>query len=439
MIERYSRPEMNRIWSEENRTKTMIEVEKEFVMALAKEKGLAKSEIAALSALKGSRLLQKAKDLEAKTNHDVVALISAIASELDGKAPNLLRYLHYGLTSSDVLDTALAIQMREAADLLLKGQDCVLAELKNLAKKYAMVWMAGRTHGVHAEPMTLGIKFASWYAEALRGKERLLRAKEVVSYGKLSGAVGTFSQIPETLEAEVCRNLGLNFEPVSTQVVPRDRHAEFIQVLVLIAASIERWATEIRHLQRTEVLELEEPFASGQKGSSAMPHKRNPVLCENLVGLSRIVRSYSQAAVEDISLWHERDISHSSVERVILPDACILLDFMLARFKNVLAGLLVYPERMKENMDRSHGLMFSQRVLLSLIDSGMERLKAYEVVQENAMKCWQTREPFRSVIAADPAVNKRLSKKDLDRCFDLSAYQNSVERLLERAGIRMSP
>ncbi len=435
MIERYSRPEMSLIWSEENRIKAMIEVEKEFVLALAREKGLDKSEIAVLSSLKSARLLQKTKEIEAKTNHDVVALISAIASELNGKAPNLLRYLHYGLTSSDVLDTALALQMRESADLLLKDMDSVLAELKNSAKKYAGVWMAGRTHGVHAEPMTLGLKFASWHAEALRGKERLLRVREGISYGKLSGAVGNFSQITETLEKEACFRLGLSPEPVSTQVIPRDRHAEFIQALVLIAAGIERWATEIRHLQKTEVLELEEPFAAGQKGSSAMPHKRNPVLCENLVGLSRLIRSYGQAAVEDIALWHERDISHSSVERVILPDACLLLDFMLTRFKGVLAGLLVYSERMKENMDRSYGLMFSQRVLLALIDSGMERLRAYEVVQKNAMKCWQTKEPFRSVLASDPAVNKRLSKKDLDRCFDLSSYQGSVESLLARAGI----
>ncbi len=435
MIERYSRPEMSLIWSEENRIKTMIEVEKEFVLALAKEKGLEESEIAALSAIKSARILQKTKEIEAKTNHDVVALISAIASELNGKAPNLLRYLHYGLTSSDILDTALALQMREAADLILKGLDSILAELKSLAKKYAGCWMAGRTHGVHAEPMTLGLKFASWHAEALRGKERLLRAKEAISYGKFSGAVGNFSQIPEILEREACLRLGLNFEPISTQVIPRDRHAELIQVLVLIAAGIERWATEIRHLQKTEVLELEEPFASGQKGSSAMPHKRNPVLCENLVGLSRLIRSHGQAAVENIALWHERDISHSSVERVILPDAYILIDFMLARFRTVLAGLLVYPERMKENMNRSHGLMFSQRVLLSLIDSGMERLKAYEVVQKNAMRCWQTKEPFRSVLALDPSVTKRLSKKDLDRCFDLSGYQGSVERLLARAGI----
>ena len=438
MIERYSRPEMSRLWSDENRIKAMIEVEKEFVAALAKEKGIAESEISVLASLKGPSLVKKSKEIEAKTNHDVVALISAIASELNGKAPNLLRYLHYGLTSSDILDTALALQMRDAVDLLLKGLDSVLAELKSLAKKHAMTWMAGRTHGVHAEPMTLGLKFASWHAEALRGKERLLKAKEAISYGKLSGAVGTFSQIPPTLEAQVCLRLGLNPEPISTQVIPRDRHAEFIQVLVLIAAGIERWATEIRHLQKTETLELEEPFAAGQKGSSAMPHKRNPVLCENLVGLSRLMRSYSQAALEDIALWHERDISHSSVERVILPDACILLDFMLNRFKNVLSGLLVYPERMKENMERSYGLMFSQRVLLSLIDSGMERLKAYEVVQKNAMKCWQTRQPFRSVIAADPVVSKRLSRKDLDRCFNLSDYKDSVEQLLERSGIRTS-
>jgi len=435
MISRYSRPEMNRIWSDEHRIKMLVLVEKEFLLALAKEKGFPASEIQSLSALKGSRLLEKAREMEAKSGHDVVGLIAAIASELGGKAPRLLRYLHYGLTSSDVLDTALALQMRESSDLLLTGIEDVLAEIKRLARKHSLTWMAGRTHGVHAEPMTLGVKFASWHAEALRGKERLLRAREVISYGKLSGAVGTFSQIPDTIEAEVCRKLNLKPEPLATQVIPRDRHAEFVHALVLVAAGIERWATEIRHLQKTEVLELEEPFSSEQKGSSAMPHKRNPILCENLVGLSRLIRSYDSAAVENIVLWHERDISHSSVERVILPDACVLLDFMLARFKSVLSGLLVYPERMKENMGKSLGLMFSQRVMLRLIDSGLERLKAYEIVQKNAMKAWETREPFRKILDSDPFVAKRLSKKELDQCFDLSTYKNSVRRLLIRAGV----
>ncbi len=436
MISRYSRTEMSRIWSDENRIKALVLVEKEFLLALAKEKDFPASEIQALSALKGPRLLVKAREMEAKSGHDVVGLISAIASELDGKAPRLLRYLHYGLTSSDVLDTALAIQMRESSDLLLSGIEDIISEIKRLSRKYSFTWMSGRTHGVHAEPMTLGVKFAGWHAEALRGRERLLRAREAISYGKLSGAIGTFSQIPDTIEAEVCRRLNLSPEPIATQVIPRDRHAEFFHALVLVAAGIERWATEIRHLQKTEVLELEEPFSSEQKGSSAMPHKRNPILCENLVGLSRLIRSYESAAVENIVLWHEMDISHSSVERVILPDACILLDFMLARFKKVLSGLSVYPERMKKNMEQSLGLMFSQRVMLRLIDSGLERIKAYELVQKNAMKAWETREPFRDILDSDSLISKRLSKKDLDQCFDLAAYKDSVERLLIRAGVQ---
>lgn len=435
MISRYSRFEMSRIWSDENRIKALVHVEKEFLLALAKEKGFPESEIQALSALKGQRLLEKTREMEERTGHDVVALISAISSELTGKAPRLLRYIHYGLTSSDVLDTALALQMRESVDLLLVGLDGVIAAIKSLSRKHAFTWMAGRTHGVHAEPITLGLKFAGWHAEALRGKERLLRAKEEISFGKLSGAVGTFSQIPDTIEAEVCRRLGLKPEPISTQIIPRDRHADFFHAIVLIAAGIERWATEIRHLQKTEVLELEEPFTSEQKGSSAMPHKRNPILCENLTGLSRLIRSYESAAVENIVLWHERDISHSSVERVILPDACSLLDFMLSRFKNVLLGLSVYPQKMKENMDKSLGLMFSQRVMLRLIDSGLERGKAYEIVQKNAMKTWETREHFRKILESDPMVTKRLSKKELDKCFDLAVYKDSVRRLLNRAGV----
>lgn len=435
MISRYSRVEMSRIWSDENRTRALVLVEKEFLLALAREKKFPASEIQALASLKESRLLEKAREMEIKTGHDVVGLLSAIALELEGKAPTLLRYIHYGLTSSDALDTALALQMRESCDLLLTGLDGVLVELKSLARKYALTWMAGRTHGVHAEPMTLGLKFASWHSEALRGKERLSRAKDMISYGKISGAVGTFSQIPDSIEAEVCYRLNLKPEPLATQVVPRDRHADFFHALVLVAAGIERWATEIRHLQKTEVLELEEPFSSEQKGSSAMPHKRNPILCENLVGLSRLIRSYESAAVENIVLWHERDISHSSVERVIFPDACILLDFMLARFKKVLLGLSVYPERMKENMEKSLGLMFSQRVMLRLIDSGLERLKAYEIVQKNAMKTWESGEDFRKILDQDPVIKKKLSPKDLDDCFNLNAYRGSVKRLLSRAGI----
>jgi adenylosuccinate lyase len=295
--------------------------------------------------------------------------------------------------------------------------------------------MAGRTHGVHAEPITFGVKLAGWHAEVQRDMERLRRAREAVSFGKLSGAVGCFTQVGPELEARVLEKLGLKPEPVATQVVPRDRHAEYFHAVVLSAAAVERFALEIRHLQRTEVLEAEEPFGEGQKGSSAMPHKRNPILCENLCGLARLIRSYEAAVVENIALWHERDISHSSVERVVLPDAHIALDFMLARLKKVLDGLQVYPERMRENLDRSSGLVFSQTVLLRLVDAGLSREEAYALVQRSAMKTWKTREPFLKVLEADPAVTKRLSKKDLAACFNLDAYKGAVKELLARAGV----
>ncbi|MBI5630957.1 MAG: adenylosuccinate lyase [Elusimicrobia bacterium] len=435
MIERYSRPEMSRIWSEDHRLRVLLKVEEAFLEVLAREKGLPAAELKALRAVFGKPLLDKAKALESRSGHEVIGLISAVAEELQGRAPLLTRYLHYGLTSSDILDTALALQLRDSAGLILAGWRGAAARLKALARKHELVWMAGRTHGVHAEPVTFGVKLAGWHAEALRNMERMERARELISYGMASGAVGTYSQVGPRCEAELCRRLGLKPEPVSTQVVPRDRHADFFHALVLSAAAIERFATEIRHLQRTEVLELEEPFTQGQKGSSAMPHKRNPVLCENLCGLSRLIRSYESAAVENIVLWHERDISHSSVERVILPDACVLLDFMLERFRGVLDGLQVYPERMKENLDRSMGLVFSQKVMLKLIDSGLDRLEAYELVQRNAMKTWKTREPFQKALKSDQAVLKRLSPKEIDACFDLAGYKSSVREILRRAGV----
>ncbi|MBI4377433.1 MAG: adenylosuccinate lyase [Elusimicrobia bacterium] len=436
MIERYTRPAMAKIWSDERRYRIILEIEEALLEEISGEKGVPPAEIRSLKSALGPALLEQVKAQEAKSGHEVIALLSVVARAIEAQAPNLVRYLHYGLTSSDVLDTAFALQLRDATDLIIAGWEEAASVLRALSRKHELSWMPGRTHGVHAEPITLGVKLAGWHAEAQRNIERLKRAKELVSYGKCSGAVGAFTHLSPQLEARVCARLGLKPEPVATQVIPRDRHADYFHALVLSAAAIERFALEIRHLQRTEVLELEEPFGSGQKGSSAMPHKRNPVLCENLCGLSRLIRSYESAAVENIGLWHERDISHSSVERVIFPDALIALDFMLARFKTVLDGLKVNLERMRENLDSSLGLVFSQKVLLRLIDAGMPRLKAYDVVQKCAMRTWKSREPFHKALEADAQVIKRLSKKDIAACFDLAAYRGEVREILRRGGVR---
>jgi adenylosuccinate lyase len=435
MIERYSRPEMARIWAEDNRLRIMLRVEGAFLEVLASEKAIPAAELKAFKSAAHQGLHEDVVALEARSGHEVIALLSAVSARIKESAPALDRFLHYGLTSSDILDTALALQLREAADLLLKDWEEVAGRLRTLARAHAGTWMVGRTHGVHAEPISFGVKLAGWHAEAQRNMERLRRARETVGFGKLSGAVGCFTQVGPELELRALGRLDLKPEPVATQVVPRDRHAEYFHALVLSAAAIERFALEIRHLQRTEVLEAEEPFGKGQKGSSAMPHKRNPILCENLCGLARLVRSYESAVVENIALWHERDISHSSVERVAFPDAAIALDFMLARFKTVLDGLQVYPERMKENLDRSLGLVFSQKVLLRLVDSGLSREEAYALVQRSAMKTWKTREPFLKALEGDAAVSKKLSKKELEACFDLDSYKGAVQDLLARGGV----
>ena len=352
MIERYTRPEMAATWSDENRLRRMLEVETAFLEVLAAEKGIPAAEFEALKGLFDEALAERVRSKEAKSGHEVVGLLQAVSVQVKEQAPMMDRYLHYGLTSSDVLDTAFALQLVQATDLLIAGWESVAGKLKLLAAAHEGTWMAGRTHGVHAEPITFGVKIAGWHAEALRNLERLSRARRLIAYGKISGAVGAFTHFAPSLEARTLGALALNPEPVSTQVVPRDRHADYFHALVLSAAAIERFATEIRALQKTEVLEVEEPFTNDQKGSSAMPHKRNPVLCENLCGLARLIRTYESAVVEDCILWHERDISHSSVERIVFPDAAIALDFMLHRFAGVIEGLQVYPERMRENLER---------------------------------------------------------------------------------------
>ena len=434
MIERYTRAAMGQIWSEESRLRAMMRVEEELLKFLAPEKGVPPAELRALRRLLEKSLVEASRRKEASSGHEVIGLLSAVAGELKLKAPKVDRYLHYGLTSSDVLDTALALQLRSACELLISGWEEVSRRMKSLARKHEKTWMVGRTHGVHAEPITFGIKVAGWHAEALRCLKRLRAAKETISYGKLSGAVGAFTQLPSEAEASVLDALGLRPEPVSTQVVPRDRHAEYFHALVLSACAIERVALEIRHLQKTEILELEEPFTEGQKGSSAMPHKRNPILCENLSGLARLIRSQESAVVENCLLWHERDISHSSNERIIFPDAHIALDFMLHRLAVVLDGLQVYPTRMKANLESSHGLVFSQKVLLRLIDAGLGRLEAYDLVQRNAMKTWKGAGTLRQTLGTDAEVTKRLSAKELDACFSLDSYGDSAREILKRGG-----
>ncbi|PCI40019.1 MAG: adenylosuccinate lyase [Elusimicrobia bacterium] len=436
MIERYSLPEMRGLWSTEARIKKMLEVELAWLEKLAPSRKIPARQVSELrKIIKGGPLAAKVRKKEEKSAHDVVAMLQVVSEALEGKAPKVVQYLHFGLTSSDVLDTALAMQLIDANRLLVEAWKPVAKRLKALARKHKKTWMVGRTHGVHAEPIPFGLKMAGWYAEAQRNIKRLERAGREIAFGNLSGAVGTCAHFPPSFEASVLRKLGLKAEPVSTQVVPRDRYAEYFQMIALSAAAIERFATEIRHLQRTEVREAEEPFGSGQKGSSAMPHKRNPVLCENLCGLARVIRGHTVPMLENVALWHERDISHSSVERVTLPDATELLHFMLHRFARVLDGLSVFPKNMMRNLESSHGLVFSQRVLLTLIDKGLGRMRAYDIVQRNAMETWRTGVPFKETLAADKDFMREMGRGELERLFDLSHYGKSVPKVMQRAGV----
>ncbi len=427
MIPRYTREVMGRIWTEEYKFQVWLKVELAALEAMAAA-GLIPPEVPA-------RIRQKAAvdaacilAIEERTHHDVAAFVDHMAECLgeDG------RYFHFGLTSSDVLDTALALRLTEAADLLLADLEELLTVLQDRAYAYKDLPMVGRTHGVHAEPLTLGLKFALWYAEFARQRTRLAAARESIAVGKLSGVVGTFAHLPPEVEAGVCACLGLRPAPISTQVIQRDRHAAFFLTLALIGASVEKVATEIRHLQRTEVREAEEFFAAAQKGSSAMPHKRNPVLSENLCGLARVLRANALAALENVPLWHERDISHSSVERLIAPDSCILLDFMLARLTRVLKNLQVYPEAMAANLARTGGLIFSQGVLLALIKKGLSREAAYRLVQGPAMRVWQEGGDFARRVAEDPEIRRHLSPEELHAIFDLNYYLRYTDAIFAR-------
>lgn len=427
MIQRYTLPRMGKLWESENRFQKWLDVEIAVCEAWAE---LAEIPVDALAVIKKKAKfdVNRIDEIEKVVKHDVIAFLTSVAENVGPES----RYIHKGLTSSDILDTALSLLMREASDIIISDIKELMSVLKKQAYKYKNTPTIGRSHGIHAEPTTFGLKFALWYEEMTRNLKRMKRAKETISVGKLSGAVGTFSNIPPAIEEKVCKKLNLKPEPVATQIVQRDRHAEYLSVLALIAAAIEKIAVEIRHIQRTEVLEAEEPFSKGQKGSSAMPHKRNPVGCENLSGLARLVRSNAMAAFENIALWHERDISHSSVERIIIPDSAILVDYMLDRMKNIVEGLYVYPEKMKENMDRSHGLYNSQRVLLVLTSKGMTRENAYEIVQKNAMKSWQSGIEFKKLLSKDKDVKKYLKIKDIEKIFDLKYYFKNVDYIFKR-------
>jgi adenylosuccinate lyase len=427
MIPRYSRPEMAGLWEPENRYRAWLEVELAACEANAKL-GLIPGKALMNIKKKAAFNVARIDALEKIVKHDVIAFLTAVGENVGPDS----RYIHLGLTSSDVLDTSLASLMRKASDIIVKDIRAVLSTLKQKAKQHKNTVMIGRSHGVHAEPVTFGLKMALWYEEMGRALERMMRARDVISVGKVSGAVGTFANIDPFVETYVCRKLRLKPEPVATQVVQRDRHAEFLSALALIASSIEKFSVELRHLQRTEVLEAEEFFSEGQKGSSAMPHKRNPISAENLSGLARVVRSNAVAAMENIALWHERDISHSSVERIIIPDSTILIDYMLVRFNSLIGKLFVYPQNMKRNMELSKGLFHSETVMLALVRKGLSRETAYAYVQRDAMEVWKQGGDFKQRLQNDRDIRKYLSSREIDDCFDLSHTLKKVDYLFKR-------
>ena len=418
---------MGRIWSDQRRYETWLLVETAAAESMA-DAGIVPVEAARDIRDRGAFDITRIDEIEQITHHDVIAFTTAVAEKVGPSA----RWMHFGMTSSDVIDTAQALQMREACDVILRDLNALGDVIKARAFEYRRTPTIGRTHGVHAEPMTFGLKLAVWFAEVERAIERVRRARETVSVGKLSGAVGTFAHLPPSIEADVCRRLGLSPAPVASQVIQRDRHAELLTVLAITAASLEKFALEIRGLQKTEIGEVEEPFAKGQKGSSAMPHKRNPIGCEQVVGLARLVRANAHAAMENIALWHERDISHSSVERVILPDSFIVLDHMLRRFTRIVKGMLVYPERMRENLERSRGVVFSGSVLLELAKKGISREEAYSWVQRNAMRSFEERRDFKQLLLADADVIGVLPPEELIRAFDLDEQFRHVDHVFDR-------
>lgn len=430
MIDRYTLPEMGSVWDGRNKFQKMLDVEIYASEAMA-EMGKIPQEAFEEIKTKASFDIKRIEEIEAVTRHDVIAFLTAVGEEVGDAS----KYIHMGMTSSDVLDTALSAQMKEAAELLLARLRKLRDVLAEKAVKHKDTLMVGRTHGIHAEPITFGLKMALWTMEMDRCIERLIKAKEIISVGKISGAVGTFANIDPRVEEHVCRRLELKPALVSTQIIQRDRHAEFLTTLALIGCSLDKFATEIRNLQRTDIHEVEEPFSKGQKGSSAMPHKKNPITVERVAGLSRLLRGNALAAMENVALWHERDITHSSVERVIIPDSCIVLDYMLHLFTNVMINLNVYEDNMKSNMDKTLGLVFSQRVMLALVDKGILRETAYEWVQRNALNAWQTKTDFEYLILQDRDIMSLLSNEEVDGLFDYDYHTRYIDYIFERCGL----
>jgi adenylosuccinate lyase len=429
MIERYSRPRMKRVWSDENKFHKWLQVEIAVCEAWA-ELGVIPRK--ALPKIKLARVnLKRMGEILKETHHDVTAFLGSVSESVGEEA----RFIHLGMTSSDVIDTALSLQLIEAAELLSQDIKELISVLAQGAMKHKYTVMIGRSHGIHAEPISFGLKLALWTEEMRRNLERLGEAEKIIAVGKISGAVGTYATLSPEVEEKACAKLGLEPAPVSNQVLQRDRHAQFVTTLAIIASSLEKFATEIRGLQKTETREVEEPFAAGQTGSSAMPHKRNPELCERICGLARLVRGYALTSMENIALWHERDISHSSTERIILPDACLVLDYSLSIFTSIIKGLQVFPQRMKRNLNLTRGLIFSQRVMIALINKGLSRQQAYELVQRNAMKAWKGNKNFLTLLKSDSEVTAKLPEAELEPLFDEKYYLRYIDDIFKRLGL----
>jgi adenylosuccinate lyase len=429
MIERYSRPQMKKIWSDRNKFDQWLKVEIAVCEAWAELGQIPREDIFKIR--KASYNLNRVTEFLKVTHHDMTAFLNSVAESLGTES----RFIHLGLTSSDIMDTALSLQLTQAANILAQDVAGLISVMENKAVVHKYTIMMGRTHGIHAEPITLGFKMALWIEEMKRNAHRLAEAKQNISVGKISGAVGTYATVPPQVEKVACAKLGLTPAPISSQIIQRDRHAQFLTTLAIIASSLEKFATEIRGLQRTEVREVEEPFEEGQTGSSAMPHKRNPELCERICGLARLIRGHALTSLENIALWHERDISHSSTERIILPDSCLAVDYMLSIFTSIMKGLKVYPENMRRNIESSQGLVFSQRVLIALIDKGLTREEAYKMVQDNAMKAWEEKEDFLGLLKVDRRITAHLSKAELNSLFDYGYYLKHVDEVFERLGL----
>lgn len=427
MIDRYALPAMKSIWEEENKYKTWLKIELLVCEALFELGEINKSDIENIRK-KAKYSIDRIREIEKVTRHDVLAFTTAVGENL-GKYS---RYFHQGLTSSDILDTSLALELKQSAEIIIEDIERLIKVLKEKAIEHKYTLMVGRTHGVHAEPITLGFKFALWFSEMQRNLERIKRAKEEISYGKISGAVGTFAHLDPYVEEYVCKELSLKPAKISNQIIQRDRHAYYLITLALIASSLEKIATEIRSLQRTEIYEVEEKFAIGQKGSSAMPHKRNPIICERVCGLSRVVRTNAIAAMENVNLWNERDISHSSAERIIIPDSNILIDYMLQKFTNLITNLNIYPEHMKQNLEKTKGLIFSQKIMLELIKRGLSREEAYKMVQRISMQVWQGQADFKALLLENAEVVQYLTKSEIEECFDYQTYLRNIDIIFTR-------